>query len=36
MLGHVGDGNFHTVFVFDPNDVKEKSKIIKVADQIAK
>ena len=27
IVGHVGDGNFHTSPVFDPNDAAEKAKI---------
>ncbi|MFZ3580179.1 FAD-binding oxidoreductase [Virgibacillus sp. DJP39] len=26
ILGHVGDGNFHTIIVFDPNNPGEKEK----------
>tara|TARA_X000000368_G_C22803106_1_gene611216 strand:+ start:101 stop:379 length:279 start_codon:yes stop_codon:yes gene_type:complete len=28
MVGHVGDGNFHSVILYDPND-QEKQKLIK-------
>ena len=28
MVGHVGDGNFHSIILYDPND-KEKQKLIK-------
>ncbi|XP_054163215.1 probable D-lactate dehydrogenase, mitochondrial [Oppia nitens] len=27
MFGHVGDGNFHTVIVFDPNDSQELARV---------
>jgi D-lactate dehydrogenase (cytochrome) len=27
IVGHVGDGNFHTSPVFDPNDANEKRKV---------
>ena len=26
ILGHVGDGNFHTLIMFDPNDEEEKKR----------
>ena len=26
IVGHVGDGNFHLVVLFDPNDAAERAK----------
>lgn len=35
MLGHVGDGNFHTLFLADPNNPKEVKIVKDVSNKIA-
>ncbi|XP_076113171.1 putative D-lactate dehydrogenase, mitochondrial isoform X1 [Mytilus galloprovincialis] len=35
MLGHVGDGNFHTLFLADPNNPKEVQIVKDVSNKIA-
>ncbi|XP_077516883.1 putative D-lactate dehydrogenase, mitochondrial [Amblyomma americanum] len=35
VVGHVGDGNFHTMMLFDPGDPKEYATIKEVADKLA-
>ncbi|ANT59838.1 lactate dehydrogenase [Salipiger sp. CCB-MM3] len=34
MHGHVGDGNFHLVMLFDPESVEEKARVQKVHGQL--
>ena len=36
MVGHVGDGNFHTMLLFDPDNVEEKTKCKEVANRMAR
>ncbi|KYD33005.1 FAD-binding oxidoreductase [Parageobacillus toebii] len=36
ILGHVGDGNYHTVLAFDPNDAKEVKRIEEVNARIVR
>ena len=35
-MGHVGDGNFHTMFVIDPSDEKECQEVKQLADDMAR
>jgi D-lactate dehydrogenase (cytochrome) len=35
IFGHIGDGNFHTIVVFNPNDPKEVKKANELNDRIA-
>ena len=35
LLGHVGDGNFHALFTFDPNDPNEVTLVKRLAEEIA-
>ncbi|KAH6935636.1 hypothetical protein HPB50_007209 [Hyalomma asiaticum] len=35
VVGHVGDGNFHTMMLFDPQDSKETADIFDVAHKLA-
>ncbi|XP_075546912.1 putative D-lactate dehydrogenase, mitochondrial isoform X2 [Dermacentor variabilis] len=35
VVGHVGDGNFHTMMLFDPKDPKETATIFEVAHKLA-
>ena len=35
ILGHVGDGNFHSFIVFDPKDLADFHRAEKLADKIA-
>lgn len=34
ILGHVGDGNFHTLIMFDPNDEEEKRRADEFNEQL--
>jgi D-lactate dehydrogenase (cytochrome) len=36
MVGHVGDGNFHTMLLFDPADAEEFKKCKEVANKMAR
>ena len=34
MVGHVGDGNFHSIILFDPKDKEKQKKIRKYSDDL--
>jgi D-lactate dehydrogenase (cytochrome) len=34
ILGHVGDGNFHAILLFDPNDVAELERVKAASDRM--
>ena len=34
MVGHVGDGNFHSIILFDPNDKEKQKKIRQYSDDL--
>ena len=34
MVGHVGDGNFHSIILFDPNNKEKQEKIRKYSDDL--
>ena len=34
MVGHVGDGNFHSIILFDPKDEDKQKKIRKYSDDL--
>src|SRR5690606_16055316 len=36
IFGHVGDGNYHTVLAFDPNDAEETKRIEEVNARIVR
>ena len=35
-MGHVGDGNFHLLVLFDPNDFEERSRAKDLAERVAR
>lgn len=35
LLGHIGDGNFHTCIVYDPASAKQKQAAFEINDQLA-
>ena len=34
MVGHVGDGNFHSIILYDPNDKEKQKKIRQYSDDL--
>ena len=36
IIGHVGDGNFHTLLLVDPNDPREVTEAKQLADTMAR
>ena len=34
ILGHVGDGNFHAVLMFDPADAEEKARVLAASNRL--
>ncbi|WP_407492545.1 FAD-binding oxidoreductase [Pseudooceanicola sp. MF1-13] len=36
ILGHVGDGNFHAILLFDPNDSAELERVKQAADRLVR
>lgn len=34
ILGHVGDGNFHAILLFDPNDPVEKARVLEASNRL--
>ncbi|MFN3209132.1 MAG: FAD-binding oxidoreductase [Roseovarius sp.] len=34
ILGHVGDGNFHAILQFDPDDPEDKARVLKASEQL--
>ncbi|MFN3591034.1 MAG: FAD-binding oxidoreductase, partial [Thermaurantiacus sp.] len=36
LVGHVGDGNFHMLLLFDPENAAERAKADRIADSIAR
>ena len=35
-MGHVGDGNFHLLVPFDPNDAEEKARAQHLSERVAR
>ena len=35
-MGHVGDGNFHLLVPFDPNDAEEKARAKDLSERVAR
>jgi FAD/FMN-containing dehydrogenase len=36
LVGHVGDGNFHLLVLFDPNDAEEKARAKDLTERVAR
>lgn len=36
IVGHVGDGNFHVLFIIDPNDMDEMNRVTAVNDRMVR
>jgi len=34
ILGHVGDGNFHAILLFDPEDEEEKARVLEASNRL--
>jgi D-lactate dehydrogenase (cytochrome) len=34
IVGHVGDGNFHVIFVIDPNDPQEAAEVYRLNERL--
>ncbi|MEM6589543.1 MAG: FAD-linked oxidase C-terminal domain-containing protein [Pseudomonadota bacterium] len=34
ILGHVGDGNFHAILMFDPDDTAEKARVLTASERL--
>ena len=34
LVGHVGDGNFHLVFLFDPDDERERAEVERLNERL--
>lgn len=36
IVGHVGDGNFHVIFLFDPEDPAERDRVLQLNDALVR